>query len=83
MVFGILNGSSPYRLTFIRSATVTLLLQCTLVFNRIPSRSRLALIPNILRKAAHELLMIGVLLFLLFAVYATVGSLLFGHTSSR
>ncbi len=83
MVFGILNGSLPYRLTFIRSAALTLFLQCILVFNRIPSNSRLALIPNILRKSAHELLMIGLLLVLLFSVYALVGSLLFGHTSAK
>jgi hypothetical protein len=82
-VFGILNGSSPHRLSFIHSATLTLLLQCTLVFARIPAKSHLALIPNILRKSAHELLMIGILLVLLFSVYATVGSLLFAHSSSN
>ncbi len=81
-VFGILNGTSPFRLTFIRSGIIMMFLYCILIFDRIPKKSRFALLPNILRKTAPELLRISMLLFLLFSVYATVGTLLFGHATS-
>jgi hypothetical protein len=78
-VFGILNGTAPYRFTFIRSAILGLMLLCLLVFSRIPPHSRLALLPNIMRRSAPEIGLIGLLLVLLFFVYAIVGTLLFGH----
>ncbi|KAL0481270.1 hypothetical protein AKO1_012803 [Acrasis kona] len=81
-VFGILNGTSPFRLTFIRSGIIMMFLYCVLIFDRIPKNSSFALLPNILRKTAPELLRIGLLLFLLFSVYAAVGTLLFGHSMS-
>jgi hypothetical protein len=81
-VFGILNGTSPFRLTFIRSGIIMMFLYCILIFDRIPRKSRFALLPNILRKTAPELIRISMLLFLLFSVYATVGTLLFGHAAS-
>ncbi len=91
-VFGILNGTSPFRLTFIRSGIIMMFLYCilicklfyrilTLIVARIPRKSRFALLPNILRKTAPELLRISTLLFLLFSVYASIGTLLFGHAS--
>ncbi len=82
-VFGILNGTAPYRFTFIRSAILGLMLLCLLVFTRIPPKSRLALLPNIMRRSAPEVAVIGLLLFLMFFVYAIVGSLLFGPTMVR
>jgi len=54
-----------------------------LVFVKIPKNSRFALLPNVLRKSAPEIGVIGVLLVLLFFVYAIIGSLLFGHSMSR
>lgn len=79
-VFGILNGSATYRFTFIRSAILSLILLSLLVLTKIPTKSRLALLPNILRRSAPEVGLIFLLLFLMFFVYAIVGSLLFGHS---